>query len=122
WVQAEVGRPVPDPVDVISPWVKIDRPTTTSFPRRSSVWLGASARDNRALTSVRFAVNGTTLTQQCTDPMTEMIDPTAYHNPAQPEYECVWNTPGKRTTVTLTVTATDAAGHTSSDSVKLAVS
>jgi hypothetical protein len=29
WVQAEVGRPVPDPVDVLSPWVKIDRPTTT---------------------------------------------------------------------------------------------
>jgi hypothetical protein len=122
WVQAEVGRPVPDPVDVIAPWVAFDRSGGTSFPRRTSVFLGANARDNRALTAVHFAINGSTLTQQCTDPLTEMADPTAIHNPATPEYECVWSTPGKRSTVTLTVSATDAAGHTSTDTIKLTVS
>lgn len=121
WVQAEVGRPVPDPVDVIAPWVAFDPSSGTSFPRRTSVWLGANARDNRALTGVRFAVNGSTLTQQCTDPTTEMSDPTNIHDPAVPEYECVWTTPGKRTTVTLTITATDAAGHASTSTVKLTV-
>jgi hypothetical protein len=34
----------------------------------------------------------------------------------------VWNTPSKRATVTLTVTATDAAGHTTVDSLKVTVS
>jgi hypothetical protein len=34
----------------------------------------------------------------------------------------VWSTPGKRSTVTLTVSATDAAGHTSTDTIKLTVS
>jgi hypothetical protein len=122
WVQAEVGRPVPDPVDVIAPWVAFDRSAGTSFPRRTSVFLGANARDNRALTAVHFAINGSTLTQQCTDPLTEMADPTAIHDPTTPEYGCAWSTPGKRTTVTLTVSATDAAGHTSTDTVKLTVS
>jgi hypothetical protein len=122
WVQAEVGRPVPDPVDIIAPSVAFDPSTDTSYPRRSSVWLGATARDNRALTAVHFAANGTALTQQCTDPMSEMADPTSYHNPAQPQYQCVWNTPSKRGTVTLTITATDAAGNTSTASLKVTVS
>jgi hypothetical protein len=122
WVQAEVGRPAPDPVDVIAPWVAFDPSTATSFPRRAGVWLGANARDNRALTSIRFAVNGSTLTQQCTDPTTEVADPSHIHNPATPEYQCVWNTPGKRAAVTLTVTATDAAGHSWTDTRKVTVS
>jgi Dockerin type I domain len=122
WVKSEVGRPVPDPVDVIAPWVGFDRSSGTSFPRRTTVWLGANARDNRALTAVRFVVNGTALTQQCTDPATEMADPATYHDPAAPEYQCLWSTPSKSGTVTVTVTATDAAGHTSSDSVTVTVS
>lgn len=122
WVRAEVGRPVPDPVDVIAPWVAIDRSAGTTFAHRTSVWMAANARDNRALTSVRFAVNGSALTQQCTDPTTEMADPTRYRDPSTPEYQCVWNTPSKRATVTLTVTATDAAGHTTVDSLKVTVS
>jgi hypothetical protein len=122
WVQAEVGRAVPDPVDVVSPWVAFDPATATSYPRRSGVWLGAYARDNRALTSVKFYANGTALTQQCTDPMTEMANPISYHNPAAPQYQCVWNTPGKRASVTLTVTATDGAGHSFTDTRKVTVS
>jgi Dockerin type I domain len=122
WVSAEVDRPVPDAADVIAPWVVFDPATPTSVPRRSAVFLGAYARDNRALTAVRFYANGSALTQQCTDPMTEMNNPDAYHNPAQPQYECVWNTPGKRATVTLTVTATDAAGHSVTATQKVTVS
>jgi hypothetical protein len=121
WVRAEVGRPVPDPVDVIAPAVSYDRAGGTSFPRRSGVVLGAYARDNRALVSVRFAVNGSALTQQCTDPSSELADEASYHNPAQPQYQCVWPTPGKAGTVKLTVTATDAAGNTSTDTVTLNV-
>lgn len=121
WVQAEVGRPVPDPVDVLAPAVSYDRSGGTSFPRRTSVWLGAYARDNRALTSLTFAVNGSVLTQQCNTPSTELADQTTYRNPAMPQYQCVWTTPGKRTTVTLTVTATDAAGNSSTDTVQLNV-
>jgi hypothetical protein len=34
----------------------------------------------------------------------------------------VWNTPSKRGTVTLTITATDAAGNTSTASLKVTVS
>lgn len=121
WVQAEIGRPVPDPVDVLAPAVTIDRSIGTSFPRRTAVWLGAYARDNRALVSVKFAVNGSTLTQQCNDPNTELADQATYRNPAMPQYQCVWTTPSKRTTVTLTVTATDAAGNSSTDTMKLDV-
>jgi hypothetical protein len=121
WVQAEVGRPVPDPVDMLAPAVRFDRSGGTSFPRRSGVVLGAYARDNRALASVKFAVNGSTLTQQCTDPSTEFADQATYHNPAQPQYQCVWMTPSKSGGVTLKVTATDAAGNSSTDTVQLNV-
>jgi hypothetical protein len=121
WVQAEVGRPVPDPVDVLPPAVSFDRSIGTTFPRRTAVVLGAYARDNGALVSVRFAVNGSTLSQQCTTPNTEMADPTSYHDPALPQYQCVWTTPSKQATVTLQITATDAAGNTSTDTVKLNV-
>jgi hypothetical protein len=34
----------------------------------------------------------------------------------------VWNTPGQRAAVTLTVTATDAAGHSWTDTRKVTVS
>jgi hypothetical protein len=123
WVQAEVGRPVPDPIDVLAPVVALDRAAVPATVRRkSSVFVGADARDNRALVSVRFAVNGTALTQQCSDPMTEMADPTLRRSPAQPAYQCVWNVPAKAGTVTLTVTATDAAGNTSRDSMSVTVS
>jgi Dockerin type I domain len=121
WVRAEVGRPVPDPVDVLAPAVSFDNSTGTSFARRTSVWLGAYARDNRALTGVRFAINGTPLTQQCTDPNTEMANPAYYHDPSTAQYQCPWTTPGKRASVTLTITATDAAGNTSTLSVPLTV-
>lgn len=121
WVQAEVGRPVPDPVDVLAPWVAYDRSQGTSFVHRSTVWLGANARDNRALASIKFAVNGTTLTQQCVDPNTEAADPTAYNDPHMPEYGCMWSTPSKRANVTLTVTATDTSGHSTTDTVPLTV-
>jgi hypothetical protein len=121
WVQAEVGRPVPDPVDVLAPWVAFDRSIGTTFSARTPVWLGANARDNRALATIRFAVNGTALTQQCTTPLTEMSDPTNIHNPAAPEYQCPW-TPSKRGTATLTVTATDAAGNATTDTMKVTVS
>jgi hypothetical protein len=121
WVRAEVGRPVPDPADLLAPAVSYDRSAGTAFPRRTAVWLGAFARDNRALASIRFAVNGTTLTQQCTDPATEMADPAWYRNPATAQYQCVWTTPGKAATVTLTVTATDAAGNSTVEKVQLTV-
>jgi hypothetical protein len=121
WVQAEVGRPVPDPVDVLPPAVAYDRAGGTTFPRRTPVWLGAYARDNRALVALKFAVNGTVLTQQCTDPSNEMLDPTRYRNPAASQYQCVWTTPAKAGTLTLTVTAQDAAGNTATDSVALNV-
>lgn len=121
WVQAEVGRPVPDPTDVLAPAVRFDRSGGTSFPRRSGVVLGAYARDNRALASITFAVNGTRLTQQCTDPVSEMSDQASYHNPTQPQYQCVWTTPSKQSSVTLTVTAIDAAGNSTTDTVKLNV-
>ena len=121
WVQAEVGRPVPDPSDVLAPAVHFDRSNGTTFPRRSGVVLGAYARDNRALVSVKFAVNGSTLTQQCTDPTTELAGQSTYHNPAQPQYQCVWTTPSKAGSVTLKVTASDAAGNSSTDTVQLNV-
>ncbi|MDT4915590.1 MAG: hypothetical protein QOH89_290, partial [Pseudonocardiales bacterium] len=121
WVRAEVGRSVPDPVDVLAPAVGFDRSAGTSFPRRTGVWLGAYAQDNRSLTSIRFAVNGSTLTQQCTTPNSEAADPTQYRNPATAQYQCVWTTPGKAATVTLTITATDAAGNSTTDTVKLSV-
>jgi hypothetical protein len=70
---------------------------------------------------VRFAVNGSPLTQQCTDPNTEMTNPVYYHDPSTAQYQCVWTTPGKRATVTLTITATDAAGNASTQSVTLTV-
>jgi hypothetical protein len=84
--------------------------------------LGAYARDNRALVSVRFTVNGAALTQQCVDPTTELADESSYHNPAQPQYQCVWTTPSKAGQATLRVTATDAAGNASTDTVTLDVS
>lgn len=123
WVQAEVGRPVPDPVDVIAPWVGFDRSALPStVPHRSAVWIGANARDNRFLTSVQFYANGSLLTQQCNDPMTDSANPAVYHHATQPEYQCVWNTPSKSGQVTLSVVATDAAGNTSRDTTVLTVS
>lgn len=123
WVQAEVGRPQPDPVDVIAPRVVIDRsyvPATVA--KGTSVWLGAFARDNRALMSVVFAVDGVRVTQQCSTPMTEAVDPTQLGNPAAgPEYGCVWAGSKQAGAHTVTVTAADAAGNTSSDTMTINV-
>jgi len=123
WVQDEVGRPQPDPVDLIPPHVVIDRsyvPATVA--KSTSVWLGASARDNRALMSVVFVVDGSRVSQQCTTPMTEATDPTQLGNPAAgPEYGCVWSGSRQPGTHTVTVTATDAAGNTSTDTMTINV-
>jgi hypothetical protein len=123
WVQDEVGRPVPDPQDVIAPHVVIDRSyVPSSVPRGSGVWLGASARDNRALVSVQFAVNGTAVTQQCTTPMNEAADPTVLGHPTLgPEYGCYWSGAKRAGQYTVTASATDAAGNTSTDTMLLTV-
>jgi Dockerin type I domain len=123
WVQAEVARPQPDPVDVIAPRVVLDRsyvPATVA--KSTSVWLGAYARDNRALMSVSFSVDGSRLSQQCTTPMNEATDPTQLSNPAAgPEYGCVWAGSRKTGPHTVTVQATDAAGNTSTDTMTVNV-
>jgi len=123
WVQAEVGRPVPDPEDVIAPWVAFDPSMVPSaVARRTSVWLGANARDNRFLTSVHFYADGTLVSQQSVDPMTESDSPTGPRAVAQPEYQCVWTSPSKAGQVTLTVVATDAAGNTTRHTTTITVS
>jgi hypothetical protein len=123
WVQGEVGRPAPDPQDVLAPRVLIDRSyVPASVPRGSGVWLGASARDNRALVSVQFTVNGNAVTAQCSTPMNEPADPTALGHPtAGPEYGCYWSGAKQAGQYTVRATAADAAGNTGSDTMVLTI-
>lgn len=97
--------PTPTPVrDTIAPSVKITNPLNESYVNRNTtVTIKASATDNISIDKVEFYI-GSSL--RCTDKI--------------PSYTCSWKIPSTRgISYTVTATAYDAAGNTSSMSIKV---